>query len=88
MSNVKVMITAIKDVTEKGHQTIQCSVSKGAFANSKPTYVLSTPVAIKEFKLEVGMDISAMCEGMKHVTSKGIDTATGEVLEFNWMEVV
>lgn len=86
--SVKIKITGIKDVTEKGHQVIVCSVSNGAFANSKPTYVLSTPDAIKEFKLEIGKDISEMCSGMKHIKSNGIDEKTGEVISFNWLEVV
>lgn len=83
-----IKVTALKDETEKGYQTIQCSVSNGFAVNSKPTYILSTPEAIKANDITVGKDITSMCEGMESVVSKSLDPETGEELAFNWMEVV
>jgi len=85
--NAQVIISVIKDETEKGHQTLQCSVSNGFAVNSKPTYVLSTPAAIEANKLKVGTDITALCKGMMHVETRSIDETTGEELVFNWLTV-
>lgn len=90
MSKKIIKVAAIKDKTEKGYQTIQCSVSNGFAVNSKPTYILSTPEAIKQNNIVVDMDITDLCAGMKTVVSKTTDTDDqGNVieLEFNWMEV-
>lgn len=87
MKKLQIIITGIKEPTEKGFQTIQCSVTRGFASNSKPSYVLSTPAAIEAHKLKIGLDISDMCEGMVHTSSKAIDTATGEEMEFNWITV-
>jgi len=87
--NSIIKISVIKEATEKGFQTLQCSVSNGFAVNSKPTYILSTPEAIKAAELVEGMDISEMVHkmDMKETTTKSIDTSTGEEFEFNWLTV-
>lgn len=78
-------IKSIGEVTAKGNQTIQVSVTKGFITQPTPYFVLSNPEAIKASGIKVGDDVSDVLSSCIVEQSSVSDPETGEVVTFNWL---